>query len=87
MRQKSIKNGHLIRAIQRELKTGRVKKEIVEYLKRPPDERIVIWCRDNESCQMCNNNIAFEEMHADHIKPHSEGGKTTLDNTQALCQQ
>lgn len=51
------------------------------------DERIVIWRRDNESCQLCNKELSFQEMHADHIKPHSVGGKTTLDNAQALCQQ
>ena len=52
-----------------------------------PDERIVIWRRDNESCQMCKNKIAFDEMQADHIIAHSRGGQTTLDNAQALCQQ
>ena len=38
------------------------------------DERRVIWRRDNEICQECKNKIAFEEMQADHITPHSRGG-------------
>ena len=28
---------------------------------------------------------AFREMHADHIKPWSRGGKTVEENCQMLC--
>ena len=49
------------------------------------DERIIIWRRDNESCQMCKNKIELDDMHADHILPYSKGGETTLDNAQTLC--
>ena len=51
------------------------------------DERKVIWRRDNETCKECENKIAFEEMQADHITPYSKGGRTTLDNAQALCRE
>ncbi len=51
------------------------------------DERKVIWRRDNETCQVCKNKIGFEEMQADHIIPHSRGGRTTLDNVQTLCRE
>ena len=51
------------------------------------DERIVIWRRDNETCQECNQIITFDEMQADHITPHSGGGETTLDNAQTLCRE
>lgn len=51
------------------------------------EERKVIWRRDNETCKECENKIAFEEMQADHIIPHSRGGRTTLDNAQALCRE
>ena len=53
------------------------------------DERIVIWRRDNGTCQgqKCGKPIAFNEMEADHITPHSKGGQTTIDNGQALCKQ
>ena len=51
------------------------------------DERIVIWRRDNEICQKCKKRIKFPEMEADHIKPHSRGGKTTITNGQTLCKQ
>ena len=51
------------------------------------DERIVIWRRDNGTCQgqICGKPIAFNEMEADHIIPHSRSGQTTIDNGQALC--
>ena len=51
------------------------------------DERIVIWRQDKETCQDCKRKIAFDEMQADHIIPHSRGGQTTLNNAQTLCQQ
>ena len=51
------------------------------------DERIVIWRRDNETCQGCNQIITFDEMQADHITPHVDGGETTLDNAQTLCRE
>ena len=53
------------------------------------DERIVIWRRDNGTCQSpeCGKQIAFNEMEADHIIPHSRGGQTTIDNGRALCRQ
>ena len=49
------------------------------------DERLVIWRRDDETCQNCGQEIVFDEMHADHVVPHSQGGKTTLENGQTLC--
>ena len=51
------------------------------------DERIVIWRRDNGTCQGCQSRIAFDEMEAHHMTSHSTGGRTTLDNGQTLCRQ
>ena len=51
------------------------------------DERIIIWRRDYETCQDCGEKVKFEEMHADHIIPHSKGGPTTLSNAQCLCEE
>ncbi len=72
---------------------NRFLKEVQNIVPKDPqrtftiDERIVIWRRDNETCQECKKKIAFKKMQADHIKPHSNGGQTTLDNAQTLCQQ
>ena len=49
------------------------------------DERLMIWRRDNETCQECHKKITFDEMQADHISSHTDGGETTLDNAQTLC--
>ena len=66
-------------------------KDIQDLVPRDPqrtftrDERIVIWRRDNGKCQICGEEINLNQMHADHIKRHSEGGRTTLENGRALC--
>lgn len=36
-------------------------------------------------CALCGKAITLRTAHADHIIPHSRGGKTTLLNGQALC--
>ncbi len=36
-------------------------------------------------CQICKGKFDINEMEADHIKPWSENGKTTIDNCQMLC--
>ena len=53
------------------------------------NERILIWRKSGMSCENpdCRKKITLEEMHADHIKSHARGGKTTIDNGQALCQE
>jgi len=35
-------------------------------------------------CQKCSA-VLDNEFHADHVYPHSLGGKTILKNCQALC--
>ena len=50
-------------------------------------QRIRIWHQANEKCQKCKKKIDIDEMEADHIIPHSKGGKTTIHNGQALCKQ
>jgi len=38
-------------------------------------------------CVKCEKKFQITEMHADHIIPWSNGGKTTTDNCQMLCQK
>lgn len=49
-----------------------------------------IYEKQNHHCPDClkegnTREYAFKEMHADHIKPWSKGGKTEEDNCQMLC--
>ena len=49
------------------------------------NQKIVIWRRDGGKCRHCGCDVEFREMHADHIIPHSKGGKTIVENGQTLC--
>ena len=74
-----------------EVYTKRLFKEITTLKTKDPkrlfddNQRIVMWRRDNHSCQECGCHVDFKDMHADHIIPHSKGGETTIDNGQTLC--
>lgn len=47
-----------------------------------------IFERDNYRCIVCGNGPHNGyEIHADHIKPRSKGGKNTLENGQTLCSE
>jgi len=47
------------------------------------DQRVAIYRKDNETCQICGEHVDWEDFHADHIIPYSEGGKTTVSNGRA----
>ena len=49
-------------------------------------ERYALWIRDGKECKNCGRGLDLEEMHADHIIPHAEGGPTNLENGQSLCE-
>jgi superfamily II DNA or RNA helicase len=48
-----------------------------------PLERFVLADKAGWICQKCGQ--ALTNFHADHVRPYSKGGPTTLDNGQALC--
>ena len=50
-------------------------------------DRSVIWYLAECKCQECSKQLPFEQMQADHIKPHSRGGQTILSNAQCLCKE
>jgi 5-methylcytosine-specific restriction endonuclease McrA len=44
-------------------------------------QRRVLWnSAASRKCAHCNRVVSWEDFTADHIKPHSQGGRTALDN-------
>lgn len=41
--------------------------------------------KQGHKCAICGETFEFDEMHADHIKAWSKGGRTTPENCQMLC--
>lgn len=88
-------NGAKRASIERrnEVYSRRVLRDIPDLVPKDPkrafsaDQRIVIYRRDNQICRKCGDEMKFKEMHADHITPHARGGKTTVENGQALCSE
>lgn len=56
-------------------------------------ERIAIYRRDDGLCQICleegkpetEARVPWREFDADHVRPHSRGGVTAVDNGRVLC--
>ncbi|MBK8370345.1 MAG: HNH endonuclease [Saprospiraceae bacterium] len=56
-------------------------------------ERIIIYRRDKGLCQQClkegkpenEAKISWSKYQADHVIPHSKGGKTAIENADLLC--
>ena len=52
--------------------------------------RFLVTRRDHFACRACGRSPANEVgtvLHVDHIFPWSEGGETTMDNLQTLCER
>ena len=52
-----------------------------------PNQRREAFERQKGVCVHCGKKFKLDEMHADHIKPWSKGGKTVSENCQMLCQK
>lgn len=50
-------------------------------------QKRTLYERQKGICKACKNLFRFSQVEADHIKPWSQGGKTELDNGQALCRE
>ncbi len=49
--------------------------------------KIEAYERQHGICPNCKKHYQIEEMHGDHIKPWSKGGKTNAENCQMLCKE
>lgn len=43
-------------------------------------EREEIFVRDEKRCYFCSGEVMWADAHIHHLHPHSEGGRTTLEN-------
>jgi len=69
-------------------KKNEYKKEILRDV--PLGLRLKILSRDNFRCVFCGKSPAADlgtKLHVDHKIPFSQGGKSTFDNLQTLCEQ
>jgi len=51
----------------------------------PLDMQLRVLETQNNKCKICDGELIFSEVQADHILEHSLGGQTTEDNLQLLC--
>ena len=45
-----------------------------------PLEREIIYWRDSKTCKVCGAEVFWSEAEIHHVKEHSQGGKTALEN-------
>jgi len=54
------------------------------------EQRLAIFRKDSGCCQIktlcAGEKLSWGDWHADHIVPHSKGGRTTVSNGQVACQ-
>jgi 5-methylcytosine-specific restriction endonuclease McrA len=46
-----------------------------------------VWLSQGSKCKSCDKEITLTESQADHINEYNEGGQTTQDNCQILCNE
>jgi hypothetical protein len=51
----------------------------------PRNVQLKVFKRDGQVCQMCNQNVKFDDIHYDHIIPWSKGGSSKEDNIRLVC--
>lgn len=44
-----------------------------------------VFFRDGHQCQYCGDRLPSKELTCDHVKPRSQGGRTTWENVVAAC--
>ena len=52
------------------------------------EQRRLIWHSDElKKCAKCGERLTWNNFTIDHIRPHSRGGKTSMDNAKIMCRQ
>jgi 5-methylcytosine-specific restriction endonuclease McrA len=72
------------RGIYEYLLTGNEKSLSLRAFDEKTKQRI--YAKQKGICPVCNKHYDIDSMEADHIIPWSQGGKTTPDNCQMLCE-
>jgi hypothetical protein len=53
-----------------------------------PEQRRIIWNSDEErTCPGCGEALTWDDFTLDHILAYAKGGKTSVKNARAMCQQ
>lgn len=84
----SAVNCDSISTINRKIRVPRVLVlSAYEYLPRGKVRfsRLNIYARDNDTCQYCQKQLPRNELNLDHVRPRSQGGKTSWENVVCSC--
>lgn len=74
-------------AILRELLASIFEKKDSDRLFNSEQRRILWNSVESPQCEECGVQLTWENYTVDHIKPHSIGGKTVLENAALLCRR
>ena len=47
-------------------------------------ERRIVFYREKGICQVCGNEVRWEDAEVDHVEPHASGGPTMLPNARLV---
>ena len=48
-------------------------------------DRIKLWNKSDKKCFHCREEISYDSMQIDHLKPYSKGGATSVENGAVCC--
>ncbi|MEM9191796.1 MAG: HNH endonuclease [Myxococcota bacterium] len=68
-------------AVVRMLSAIRLRKRPIKF------SRLNVATRDNFQCQYCDIKLPLRRLTYDHVKPRSQGGRTTWENIVMACYQ
>jgi 5-methylcytosine-specific restriction endonuclease McrA len=52
------------------------------------EQRRILWnSSETRRCATCRKVLTWEDFTVDHIKPHSKGGATALENAGLMCKR